>query len=417
MTRSKKLLSLVLSLVMMISVLTALPFTASAWAVSRTFDLGRTITAELNVTAESDSATTEFTIEGTGDMDNFEVDDTPIYNSGLAHYITKVTVPEGVTTVGDCVFYGLNNLESVSLPKSLRKIGDSAFQSCEKLKSITVPYKVESIGEFAFNYCEGLTSIVLPKRLTRIETGAFYGCDNLKTIYYAGSKADWEDMYKDDTDNDPLFNATVVYNYHVRTGTPTLTKRASFTQSGNLKYACALCDANVNVQIPMLGSVYAKPNAYIYDGKYKKPGVVVKDVKGNVIPSKYYSLSYIQNRNIGTAYVKVTFKGNYEGTKTVSFFIVPRGTKITKLSSVKKGFTVRWKKQASNTNGYQIQYSLRSDFKGAKTVTVKNKKATAKTVKNLQKGKVYYVRVRTYKQLSGKKMCSPWSTTWKVKTK
>lgn len=80
--------------------------------------------------------------------------------------------------------------------------------------------------------------------------------------------------------------------------------------------------------------------------------------------------------------------------------------------------TVQWKKQAVQTTGYQIRYSLKKNFKsGVKTVTVKGPKTTKRVIKKLKAKKTYYVQVRTYKTVSGKKYYSAWSKTKYVKTK
>ncbi|MBR6391856.1 MAG: fibronectin type III domain-containing protein [Eubacterium sp.] len=102
------------------------------------------------------------------------------------------------------------------------------------------------------------------------------------------------------------------------------------------------------------------------------------------------------------------------GSQTVA---KPKATKITKLTAKKKGFVVQWKKGASGVKGYQIQYSLKSSFKNSKTVTVKGVKTTKKAVSKLKAKKKYYVRVRTYKVVNGKKVTSNWSAKKAIKTK
>ncbi|MCR5208487.1 MAG: fibronectin type III domain-containing protein [Eubacterium sp.] len=94
----------------------------------------------------------------------------------------------------------------------------------------------------------------------------------------------------------------------------------------------------------------------------------------------------------------------------------PAATKITKLTAGKKQFTVKWAKK-KGIKGYQIQYSLKKSMKGAKIKTVKGAAKTKATIKKLKKGKKYYVRVRTYKVVSGKKVPSKWSAKKSVKVK
>ena len=127
------------------------------------------------------------------------------------------------------------------------------------------------------------------------------------------------------------------------------------------------------------------------------------------LSKEYYTVAYKNNKKVGTATAIIKFKGKYEGTLEKTFKIVPKGTSITKLSPKKKGFTVKYKKLKKNVSGYQIQYAKDSKFtKSAKKLTVKGNNASSKRIKGLKKGK-YYVRVRTYKTVKGKKYYSSWS--------
>ena len=103
-------------------------------------------------------------------------------------------------------------------------------------------------------------------------------------------------------------------------------------------------------------------------------------------------------------------------TKAVTSPTLPGGTSITKVTGASKAFTARWK-QNKTVNGYQIQYSLKSNFSGAKTVTVKSNSTLKTTVKKLSAKKVYYVRIRTYKTIEKVNYFSAWSKAVKVKTK
>lgn len=102
-----------------------------------------------------------------------------------------------------------------------------------------------------------------------------------------------------------------------------------------------------------------------------------------------------------------------KNTETVK----PKKTSIKKLSKGKKKFTVTWAK-VSGVKGYQIQYSTDKKFKkNNKSVTVTKQKTTKATVKKLKSKKKYYVRVRTYKTVNGKKIYSSWSKVKSVKAK
>ena len=95
----------------------------------------------------------------------------------------------------------------------------------------------------------------------------------------------------------------------------------------------------------------------------------------------------------------------------------PKSAKIKKLKSAKKAVSVQWKK-VSGVKGYQIQVATDKKFKkNKKTVTVKKQKTTKTTIKKLKAKKKYYVRIRTYKTVNGKKIYSSWSKVKTVKTK
>lgn len=117
-------------------------------------------------------------------------------------------------------------------------------------------------------------------------------------------------------------------------------------------------------------------------------------------------------KGVGKATITVTAAAttNYKkATKTVTVTVNPTGTKLSSVKNISgKKMTVKWSKN-SKVTGYQIQYSTSSKFTSAKTVTVKSYKTTSKTISKLTKKKKYYVRIRTYKTVSGKTYYSSWS--------
>ena len=95
----------------------------------------------------------------------------------------------------------------------------------------------------------------------------------------------------------------------------------------------------------------------------------------------------------------------------------PKSTSIKKAKGSKKAVALEWKK-VSGVKGYQVQVATDKKFKkNKKTVTIKKQKTTKTTVKKLKAKKKYYVRVRTYKIVNGKKVYSSWSKAKSVKTK
>ena len=199
---------------------------------------------------------------------------------------------------------------------------------------------------------------------------------------------------------------------------------ATLHLNGEKKVTCSACSDILSTEIiHKIASIAWTNTNYTYNGKVQMPKVTIKDNAGKLLGKTDYTISYTSNcKNVGQHSVKVVLKGNYSGSSNVTYTITPKGTKISKLSKGKKKITVKWKKQTSQTTGYQIQYSTKKNFKsGTKTATISKNKTTSKTLSKLKAKKKYYVRIRTYKttKVNGKsvKIYSAWSTAKSVKIK
>lgn len=163
---------------------------------------------------------------------------------------------------------------------------------------------------------------------------------------------------------------------------------------------------------------------YVYDGKVKVPTVTVK--AGSLLPATKINknnsnviITYAPGRiNVGTYQVTIKGRGNYTGTKVITFKITPVKTSISSMKTGKKAITVNWTKKTIQVTGYQIQYSTSKTFaSGNKVATILNYKTTTKTINSLAANKKYYVRIRTYKTVNKVNYYSGWSTVKNVKTK
>lgn len=198
-----------------------------------------------------------------------------------------------------------------------------------------------------------------------------------------------------------------------------LTKATGFSDGSRVEQCVSCGDIKSEKTILHVGAVALKRTSYTYDGKMKKPSVTVKDADGKVINSRNYTVTYEENRKVGNARVTVLMKGDYAGVIFRTFEIVPAGTSISgKVTARNKGFQVKWKKKKSNVTGYEVQYSTSKKFTKKTTVTrsVKKNSVSKLTVKNLDSGKKYYIRMRTYKTVKGKRFCSAWSKSRSVTT-
>ena len=203
----------------------------------------------------------------------------------------------------------------------------------------------------------------------------------------------------------------------------TVTK-ATPTANGKIVNYCSVCKKTLSTTvIPKASSIKLKATSLTYNGKVITPKVIVKDRTGKtLVKNTDYTVSYAKGRKyVGKYAVKITFKGKYSGTKTLYFTIKPKATSISSLKAGSKKFTVKWKKQATQTTGYQVQYSASSKFSKAKTVTVGKNTTVSKKISKLSGKKKYYVRVRTYKtvKINGKsiRIYSGWSKAKTVTTK
>ncbi|MCM1498892.1 MAG: InlB B-repeat-containing protein [Clostridium sp.] len=208
-------------------------------------------------------------------------------------------------------------------------------------------------------------------------------------------------------------------------GTAVVTK-ATIDKDGSISSHCTVCNASLEKEvIDAIGSVRLTQITGVYNARVQNPPITAKDSKGNVLKQGVdYTVIYPQDmKNVGLYSIKVTFLGNYEGTAEFDYTITPKGTSISKLKAKKKGVSLKWKSQTSQTTGYEIQYSTSKKFtkKTTKNVTVKKNKITSKSVSKQKAKKKYYVRIRTYKtvRVNGNniKITSGWSKVKTVKTK
>ncbi|MBQ3304198.1 MAG: fibronectin type III domain-containing protein, partial [Clostridia bacterium] len=229
-----------------------------------------------------------------------------------------------------------------------------------------------------------LKELEIPASVTTIGTDVFDGCTALTLVVVKGSYAE---QYAREQG---LSYRTV----SAPTPTPTATPAP--------KVKLSKCTATVKSQV--------------YTGKALKPAITVKYGKVALKKGTDYTVTYAQNKAVGTATATLKGKGKYTGTKKVSFKILPPAVALSQLKAGVKSFSATWKKGTANT-GYQLQYALKKNFSGAKTVKVAKARTLKATVKALKSGKTYYVRVRAYKTVDKQNYYSAWSAVKRVKVK
>ena len=202
---------------------------------------------------------------------------------------------------------------------------------------------------------------------------------------------------------------TVSYSNNIKVGTAkvTITGKGNYTGSVSKTYSI-----KNNFKKATVSGISTKA----FTGKNITQSITVKCNGKALKNGTDYTVSYSNNKKIGTATVKIAGKGSYTGTVTKTFKINPAKQEIQKLTAKSKAFFVDWAQKGSAT-GYEIQYATNSKFTRAKKVTITNNKTDKTTVSKLSGKKKYYVRVRSYTTVKGTKYYGAWSASKSVTTK
>ena len=157
-------------------------------------------------------------------------------------------------------------------------------------------------------------------------------------------------------------------------------------------------------------SITASTKAAKYTGKAIKRKVTVKYKGITLRNGTDYTVTYKNNKNIGTSKIVVKGIGNFKDSETISFKIKPGKPTITKKNATKKKVSIKYGK-VKGASGYQVVYSTKKNFKKK---TVINTKKTKVSFKRKEKG-TYYVKVRAYKKVNKKYVYSLYSKAVKIK--
>ena len=300
MRRAPKLLTLVLSVIIVLSILPVLPLNVSA--ETEVFEYSVSDGAVIITGLINKNYSGELTIPST-------VGGYPVTSIGFSAFaycnkITGITIPDSVTTIGGVAFLGCTGLKKITVPNSVTSIGlnaffgcaelktagpvgggydyefgwtknipDSAFYSCGGLRSVTVPNSITRIGNDVFSDCIALKSIVLGSGIASIGDGAFINCVKLTKVNYTGNIANWCKISFFDYDSNPLCYA---YNLYINDKLVTdLVIPGSVTEIGN--YAFEGCTGLTSVTIP--DSVTKIGNNAFYDCNGLTSVIIGKGVK------------------------------------------------------------------------------------------------------------------------------------------
>jgi Fibronectin type III domain. len=187
-----------------------------------------------------------------------------------------ITIPEGVTSIGNLAFDKCKSITHVEIPEGVTKIGVQTFFGCESLERVTLPESLTSIGSIAFGNCTSLQSIAIPDSVTSIGEGAFVSCRALCIYCSEGSAA---------------------HSYAVENNV-------------NYKLWKSINDCDVSIE----------QEEYHITGKPIQPVITVKDGDTTLKEGADYSVSE-SNTIVGEASVTVAGMGDYVGETEVTFMI------------------------------------------------------------------------------------------------
>ena len=477
-TKTKKLLSILMCLTLILSTLTLVGISANA-ETSGDFEYSLLYDDTVEIIRYNGSAT-ELEIPSTIDgkaVTSIYGTENHIITSGIdssafseCTSLITVTIPNSVINIGDNAFFSCTSLTSVTIPDSVTVIDSYAFYGCTALKSITIPEKVTNIGLNAFTNCTALTSIAIPDSVTDIDSYAFSECaaltsvtigsglltidifsfsdctalkritipDNVTTIEFMALGYYWD---KDIGDYIKVDDFTIIGNpnteaeryanenginfvdltNHTHLYTEEITKQPTCTEKGVKTYTC-FCSDSYTEEISVLGHKVvidkAKSptctNTGLTEGKHCSVCGEIL-VKQVVAPTKSHNCKWI-----------VAKKASYfsKGTKSYKCSVCGKVTKITTVAKLKlktPSFSVSGVKKLFKVKYTKVTDATGFEVKytiGKKTVTktFSTKKSITKTISGLKKGS-YKVRIRAFVKQSGKTAYSNWTKTKTVKVK
>lgn len=171
--------------------------------------------------------------------------------------IKEITLPKTVTTIDTNAFKGCTGLETLNFNAAKCQSAQNTFGECQALKNLNIGDDVTTIHSNLFSNCTGLNELVIgknvssikdnafenctnithcfiPESVTEIEKAAFKNCTSLRTVSYGGLEEQWEEIYINSTDNEPLINASRSYSASAQpttAPTPEITSAPTVTPS------------------------------------------------------------------------------------------------------------------------------------------------------------------------------------------
>lgn len=336
------------------------------------------------------------------------IEEIPPYTFSGCSALEQIVIPSQIKKIGYGAFSNCTSLKAdkVTMSENLQSMAGSVFSGCTSFTELPDLKSMTSIPEYTFSYCTGLVKVEVPDRIQTIGGQAFYNCTNLVAIGlgtgFDGTKLETWDTY-------------IFYEMHNPSTIYTATKEQADWLTANKTDRYLYSDyTDVKVgKVPenlVIPTPKPTPTPLV-----TPPPTPVPKTTPTPIPTPTQKTSGTPVKTSASNAKPTTAPANTNKNPKQAVLKAPV---IKKVKAGKKKVSVSWKKSAQSITGYQIQYSTSASFKkGKKTITISGKKKQSRTIKKLKTKKKYYIRIRTYQVINGKKTVSKWSKTKKFKTK
>lgn len=336
------------------------------------------------------------------------IEEIPPYTFSGCSALEQIVIPSQIKKIGYGAFSNCTSLKAdkVTMSENLQSMAGSVFSGCTSFTELPDLKSMTSIPEYTFSYCTGLVKVEVPDRIQTIGGQAFYNCTNLVAIGlgtgFDGTKLETWDTY-------------IFYEMHNPSTIYTATKEQADWLTANKTDRYLYSDyTDVKVgKVPenlVIPTPKPTPTPLV-----TPPPTPVPKTTPTPIPTPTQKTSGTPVKTPASNAKPTTAPANTNKNPKQAVLKAPV---IKKVKAGKKKVSVSWKKSAQSITGYQIQYSTSASFKkGKKTITISGKKKQSRTIKKLKTKKKYYIRIRTYQVINGKKTVSKWSKTKKFKTK
>ena len=276
--------------------------------------------------------------------------------------LTSISIPDSVTLIDAFAFYNCTGLTGITIPDNVTSVGAQAFDGCISLVKVIIPASVtepehsifrgctglqtagpvgsganiefgwtESIPSNAFNYCSSLTDVSIPETVTSIGTQAFYNCTGLTAITIPESVTSiGRDAFKNCISLTEVTIPSSVTNIGSRAFGYKKSDEAiegftiyGYRNTAAQEYADQHGFTFVKLRMTLPEGCVLDIDPIPYIGWPMEPVFTVTVNGEDLIEGIDYTLSYENNLNVGTATAIVTGIGDFEGSVTKEFTIIP----------------------------------------------------------------------------------------------